>query len=60
MYITAIAVAFVALILLGRKWSSDQRLKSVQEAYDNILEEVRRERRGESPETITIYSLKRF
>ncbi len=39
-------VVFGLAMLHGWLWSVDERRKAVQSAYDEILEEVRRERRG--------------
>jgi FtsZ-interacting cell division protein ZipA len=51
-------VAFVAAILSGVWWSRYQRLKSVRESYQAIVEEVRRERES-GEETVTIISWSR-
>ncbi len=41
-----VVVVFGLAMLHGWLWSMDERRKAVQAAYDEIREEVRRERRG--------------
>lgn len=54
MYLVMWLLLFLAATLCGYLWSRDQRRRAVEQAYQNIREEIRRERES-GEETISVW-----